>query len=82
MARPRQATRRLDRRSQEYQNMCEPLDYREGGLLRDKIQSVDGCTRKLASNLPDIQQNVFCKLDRNNKDNDQFYYLFYNNNQI
>ena len=54
-------------RSQEYQNMCEPLDYREGGLLRDKIQSVDGCTRKLASNLPDIQQNVFCKLDRNNQ---------------
>ena len=47
-------------RSQEYQNMCEPLDYREGRLLRDKIQSVDGCTRKLGSNLPDIQQNIVC----------------------
>ena len=54
-------------RSQEYQNMCEPLDYREGGLLRDKIQNVDGCTRRLGSNLPPIQKNIFCKLDENNQ---------------
>ena len=54
-------------RSQIYQNMCEPLDYKEGGLLRDKIQSVDGCTRQLGSNLPKLRKNIVCKIDRNNQ---------------
>lgn len=54
-------------RSQEYQNMCEPLDSRYGGLLRDKIQSVDGCTRRLGSNLPPIAENIKCYIDENNQ---------------
>ena len=54
-------------RSQEYQNMCEPLDSKEGGLLRDKIKSIDGCSRRLGSNLPPIPENITCKLDKYNQ---------------
>ena len=47
-------------RSQIYQNMCSPND--PNGLLRDKIQLVDGCVKTLANNLPQqLEQNLRCK---------------------
>ena len=54
-------------RTQIYQNMCEPLDTNKRGLLRDKIQLVDGCVKTLGNNMPQPEQNIHCVIDEQNQ---------------